>query len=184
MRLDQGFVEQWNGEWIQEKLVTRINLSKWQHQDNENSNIIRAIWPKISLPNHKTVIESIIKQYFDHKKFTGVEETLQHYEAIDEVHAYMVDDEVCAVTLVKKYGDDVEGSQFCWNYKQPKLGLGHYSLIQELNWYKAQGYDHYYMCESTGSIDSYKTKYQGFEWYTGARWSNNIKRYVEKINTL
>ena len=184
MELKKGFVEQWDGEWIQEKLVTRINLSKWQHQDNTDENIIRSIWPKIALPNHKDAIESVIKKYYNYKKFEDVGDTLKHWQEIDEVHAYHVDDNVCAVTFVKIYGNDVEGSQFCWDYERPKLALGHYSLVQELNWYKEQGYDHYYMCESTGKTDDYKTKYVGFEWYTGARWSNNIKRYNEQINTV
>ena len=184
MRLDQGYVEQWNGEYIKEPLVTRINLHKWQHKDTTDDRIVRSIWPKIALPNHAEAIEDVIKQYFTYKKFDGASDILANWQEVTEVHAYHVDDITCAVTFCKKYGNDVEGSQFCWDYKQPKLALGHYSLIQELNWYKQQGLKHYYMCESTGPIDTYKTKYQGFEWYTGARWSNNTKRYIEQINTL
>mgnify|MGYP001258282080 CR=1 FL=1 len=184
MKISQGYVEQWNGEWVQEKLVTRINLKKWQPNYKENDDIRRIIWPKIALPNHVDVIESVVKQYFKYKKFEGVEHVLQDWQEVDEVHAYMVDNDICAVTFIKKYGADVEGSQFCWDYKQPKLALGHYSLMQELEWYKQKGFAHYYMCESTGPIDEYKTKYVGFEWYTGARWSNNTKRYIEQINTL
>ena len=184
MRLDQGFVEQWNGEWIKEKLVTRINLKKWTHEQEENSNIIRSIWPKITFGNHQDTIESVIKHYFTHKQFDGVDKILQDWQSVTEVHAYHHQDETVAVTFVNKYGNDVEGSQFCWNYAQPKLALGHYSLVKECDWYQQQGCDYYYMCESTGPIDEYKSKYAGFEWYTGARWSNNIKRYIEQINTL
>ena len=125
--------------------------------------------------------------YTKYKQFPSVQ-PIFHGAFIDprcEFVTYKVDSKVVAWTMIRKLDETVvDNMQFCWDYKKPKLALGHYSLIQELNWYKAQGYDHYYMCESTGSIDSYKTKYQGFEWYTGARWSNNTKRYIEQINTL
>ncbi len=182
-KLSEGYIEQWNGTWKKGFAPTRINLNKITARTKPKSTIDRAVFERTGYGHHAKQIESIIKTYFKHKKFRGLSPLLKDWRETDQIHYYIYKKMPVAVSLINFYDNDVEGSQFCWDYRHPKLKLGFYSLQRELEFYASKGYDYFYLCESTGPQDEYKTKYTGFEWFDG-KWSTDKQEYICKINSV
>ena len=181
--LEEGYVEQWDSSWKKVFAPTRINLNKRKLLHKPRKTITVPVFERSGYGHHIGPIESIIKSYFKYKKFNNVNAVLENWTYSDQVHLYMYKEVPSAVSLINFYDNDVEGSQFCWDYKQPRLKLGHYSLQRELDFYKLRGYDYFYLCESTGTDDEYKAKYNGFEWFDG-EWRTDTKAYIRKINSV
>tara|TARA_Y100000310_G_scaffold314361_1_gene363642 strand:- start:339 stop:896 length:558 start_codon:yes stop_codon:yes gene_type:complete len=181
--LEEGYVEQWDSNWKKVFAPTRINLNKRKLLHKPNKNYTVPIFEQSGFAHHSDIIENIIKAYFKYKKFKNVNNVLENWTNSDQVHLYMYKDEPIAVSMFNIYDNDIEGSQFCWDYKNPKLKLGHYSLKRELDFYKLRGYDYLYLCESTGPEDTYKTQYDGFEWFDN-EWKTDTKAYIHKINSV
>ena len=181
--LAEGYVESWDYEWKKVFAPTRINLNKRKLQHKPDKNYSVPVFEKSGYGHHIGPIESIIKSYFKYKKFNNVNAVLENWTYSDQVHLYMYKEVSSAVSLINFYDNDVEGSQSCWDYKQPRLRLGHYSLQRELDFYKLRGYKYLYLCESTGPEDTYKAQYDGFEWFDN-EWKTDTKAYIRKINSV
>ena len=80
--------------------------------------------------------------------------------------------------------------QFCWDYHKPKMFLGKYSMIKELEVAKEKGLNYVYMMPAYENICVYKSSFQGFEFWDGTRWSNDRDMFINmcendsKVNTI
>ena len=69
--------------------------------------------------------------------------------------------------------------QFCWDYENPRLYLGKYSLIKEMEFAKEMGFEWVYMGDGYQKICQYKCYMPGFQFWTGREWSKDIDFYKE-----
>ena len=80
--------------------------------------------------------------------------------------------------------------QFCWDYENPRLFLGKYSLIKEMEFAKEMGFEWIYMGDGYQKICEYKCYIPGFQFWTGRKWSEDIDLYKkltsndDKVKTI
>ena len=136
-------------------MYCRIRLKNTNYQEYHNYRILDSSSFERCL--------DIYRQYVTYKKFEDIvpifieEFELPHSDVI----GYYDGNELVAFTLAYRFDsvNSVYGDQFAWDYKNPKLGLGHIANKNECALYKRLGYDYYYLGESS----DYKAKLQGYE---------------------
>ena len=73
--------------------------------------------------------------------------------------------------------------QFCWDYHKPRIFLGKYSCIKEIEMCIDQGIEYVYLGGGYENMCIYKSMYQGFEWWTGSEWSKDKEAYKILCNS-
>ena len=68
--------------------------------------------------------------------------------------------------------------QLAWNYHNPKLSVGVHAQYYEMEIARSMGYRYVYLCPGYETACIWKSRFPGFEWWTGEKWSTNKKRYV------
>jgi arginyl-tRNA--protein-N-Asp/Glu arginylyltransferase len=96
-----------------------------------------------------------------------------------KVIEYREDGELHAFVVCRTYEktNAVTSIQFCWDYHKPKIFLGKYSCIQEIEMCKDLGLEYVYLGGGYENMCMYKSMYQGFEWWTGSEWSSDGEAY-------
>ena len=90
-----------------------------------------------------------------------------------EVYDY---DEMVAFSIIRKEPGPVS-LQFAWTYHEPKLSLGIHCQYFELNYLKESGYKYNYVCPGYERTCIWKSRFPGFEFWTGTFWSTDKKLY-------
>ncbi len=138
----------------------------------------------------KTVYEKYIKFKSDQYKksgelFSDFYTTDDFFDElfIDPEHKKIIehreDGELHGFVICRTYDntDCMTSIQFCWDYHKPRMFLGKYSCITELEAAKEMGLDYLYLGFGYESMCIYKSMYQGFEWWTGSEWSSDKAAY-------
>jgi arginyl-tRNA--protein-N-Asp/Glu arginylyltransferase len=92
------------------------------------------------------------------------------YRENGELHGFVI-------CRIYKKANAVTSIQFCWDYHKPRIFLGKYSCIQEIEMCKDLGVEYVYLGGGYESMCIYKSMYQGFEWWTGSEWSKDKEAY-------
>ena len=128
-------------------------------------------------PAQFTEMDHIYTAYCYYKKFKKYFEIGQRLEN-DRFMAYYHDDNFVAWAKLRHYTDQaVETSLFVWDYSLPATRLGTHSLEHEIAWSKQQGYEYVYLGPGYERSSLYKADMQGFEWWTGDIWSQDLDQY-------
>jgi len=91
---------------------------------------------------------------------------------------YYVDGSPIAFTFLRDVGSNsVFSTQFAWDYENPKLYLGKYANLAEIDYCIDHSKDYMYLGMGYENCCIYKSDYSGFEFWTGAEWSNDIEHY-------
>ena len=91
---------------------------------------------------------------------------------------YYHEDTPVAFTEFKVFDNKhVLSGQFAWDYENPKLGLGTYATLYEIDWSYKNKYKNYYLSYGYETTSKYKSKYKGFEFWNGKEWVNNKSMY-------
>ena len=72
--------------------------------------------------------------------------------------------------------------QFCWDYENPKMFLGKFSVVKEIEYAKSKGFNWVYMGDGYQKICEYKCYFPGFQFWTGKRWTSDMKLYKTLIS--
>ena len=80
-----------------------------------------------------------------------------------------------------KYGHSIDNWQYAWDYANPSLHLGRYSMDHEIRTAYDKGYNWFYLGASYDKSCEYKCKIPGFQWWTGKEWSTDIGLYLMHI---
>ena len=138
----------------------------------------------------KTVYEKYIKFKSDQYKKSG--ELFSDFYTTDDffdelfidpeykkIIEHREDGELHGFVICRTYDntDCMTSIQFCWDYHKPRMFLGKYSCIKELEAAKEMGLDYLYLGFGYESMCIYKSMYQGFEWWTGSEWSSDKAAY-------
>jgi len=130
------------------------------------------------------LLSTIYKKYIKYRNFyeEGFEsdsEIFEKKEYIDwKYFIYYYKDTPVAFTEFKVFDNKhVLSGQFAWDYENPKLGLGTYATLYEINWSYKNKYKNYYLSYGYETTSKYKSKYKGFEFWNGKEWVNNKFMY-------
>ena len=126
------------------------------------------------------VLESIFNQYLEYRNFkTWKFEPLLTLE-IERKHflIYYINNKPIAFTFVRDVGSNsIFSTQFAWNYENPKLYLGKYANLAEIDYCLENKKDYMYTGVGYEKSCIYKSDYEGFEFWTGEEWSKDIELY-------
>jgi len=130
------------------------------------------------------LLSTIYKKYIKYRNFyeEGFEndsEVFEKKEYIDwKYFIYYYKDTPVAFTEFKVFDNKhVLSGQFAWDYENPKLGLGTYATLYEIDWSYKNKYKNYYLSYGYETTSKYKSKYKGFEFWNGKEWVNNKSMY-------
>lgn len=169
--------------WYQAR-QTRINLAKFSEtrQTKKARKKCKDITTECIGVNEAdlSILQGIFDQYFEYRNFKKWElkpltlsEPNRKYFLI-----YYLKDQPIAFTFMRDVGSNsVFSTQFAWNYENPKLYLGKYANLAEIDYCIEQGKNYMYLGFGYEKSCIYKADYEGFEFWTGEEWSDDIERY-------
>ena len=169
--------------WYQAR-QTRINLSKFK--DTRSSKKCRKKCRNIEVKHFTTKevdidsLNKIFDKYIKYRDFKSWElEPLMLAEPNRKYFLlYYHEGKPIAFTFLRDVGDNsVFSTQFAWDYEEPKLYLGKYANVAEIDYCIEQEKDYMYIGAGYESICSYKSDYNGFEFWNGEVWSDDINQY-------
>ena len=130
------------------------------------------------------LLSEIYKKYVKYRNFyeEGFESDSEVFEKKDYIDwkyfIYYHKDTPVAFTEFKVFDNKhVLSGQFAWDYENPKLGLGTYATLYEIDWSYKNKYKNYYLSYGYETTSKYKSKYKGFEFWNGKEWVNNKSMY-------
>ena len=82
-----------------------------------------------------------------------------------------------AFTEAMMEGEHFMTGQFAWDYENDKLGMGTYATLHEIKYCIDNNYKYYYFSYSYENSSKYKSKYDGFEFWTGRDWCKDKNIY-------
>ena len=200
--LENGwFVYEWSNEkptpWVQGR-QTRLEVSKLKH----NKKTRKMIKPCAGIestfkPLKESNLEDLERVYRAYATHRGFEHDMQIKDLyLDLQNKYILEhrDEgvLRAFTICRVYDNSpsMTSIQFCWDYHKPKMFLGKYSMIKELEIARERGFDYIYLMPAYEDICIYKSYFQGFEFWDGTRWSSDRDMFIRmcendsKVNTI
>ena len=128
-------------------------------------------------PSQFTEMDHIYTSYCYYKKFKKYFEIGQRLTS-DRFMAYYQDENFVAWAKLRHYTDlAVETCLFVWDYSQPHTRLGSKSLEHEIAWAKKQSYEYVYLGPGYERSSLYKADVDGFEWWNGDVWSQDLDQY-------
>ena len=184
--------------WLQIRL-SRINLKKFKWKADD-----RRIFKKFKkdysyevknvneiIPKERRQLKYIYFKYIKKKSFLktpSLEDTKAYeyefkYFFLDSDNKKIVlhyfKSKLIAFAIIEEFKKSIMGIQFAWDYEDPKLGMGAFATLYEIKWALDNGYDKYYLSYAYENSSMYKSKYDGFEFWTGREWLDNKKLYEQ-----
>lgn len=125
--------------------------------------------------------EEIWKQYLATKGFE--DQSLDRLFSLEPENKIIVEvydyDELVAFSVIRMEPGPVS-LQFAWTYHEPKLSLGIHCQYFEMQYLYELGHTHSYVCPGYEQTCIWKSRFPGFEFWTGTEWSSDKITY-EKL---
>ena len=167
--------------------LSEFTFSKKQKYTLNKKDIYVHTYDK--LPWHlEDDIANIYKKYIQHKNYYEVNnekesEEFMRDDPIDwKYFVYYQDNKPIAFTELITFNKHLVTGQFAWDYEDPKLGMGSFATLYEIKWALDNGYNKYYLSYAYENSSMYKSKYDGFEFWTGREWLNDKTIYKNLCN--
>jgi len=180
---DDYLLKEDRSHWFQAR-QTRINLNNFS--DTKQNKKCRKKCKNIIVKDFKSkdidhnILKNIFKKYISYKKFKDWDlEPLTKTESDRKFFLlYYLKGEPIAFTFLRDVGSNsVYSTQFAWDYENPKLYLGKYANLAEIDYCISKGKDYMYLGLGYEKCCIYKSDYEGFEFWTGENWSNDVGHY-------
>ena len=170
-------------DWYQAR-QTRINLSNFLETRSTkkcrkkcNSIIVEPVKAKDININ---IAKCIFEKYTKYRGFKPWEVEPLLVTEIDRKYflLYYLDDKPIAFTFLRDVGSNgIFSTQFAWDYENPKLYLGKYANLAEIDYCISRNKKYLYLGLGYEECCIYKSDYKGFEFWTGKNWSKDIEHY-------
>ena len=165
----------YNGEWYQSR-STRIALSDWKYLQTVYNYDVRFV--DVPSEEYKTVWE----KYLYDKKFEPLYDPFVLSERDTWMEYYWRDsafpDNLRGFTKFTKYVGGLE-SQFNAYVIHVQWEFGAEMLHHEVQYAQSLGLQHLYIGSGYEKSSIYKAHLNGFEWWTGSKWSCDKNTYIE-----
>ena len=185
--------------WINAR-SSRLQLSDFTFSKKQkytlNKKDIKTVFYDCINDDLKDTCAEIYKKYIRYKKYyeKNNEEESEKFMRDDPIDwkyfVYYYKEKPIAFTEFMLINDHFMTGQFAWDYQDVKLGMGSYATLQEIRWARNNSFNKYYFSYSYENSSAYKSKYDGFEFWTGRKWCKDKDLYKklcendDKINTL
>ena len=169
--------------WYQAR-QTRINLKKFA--DTRSTRKCRKKCKDIEVKYVKAsdanidILKGIFNKYFEYRNFKPWKlEPLLNLEIERKYFLlYYLNEKPIAFTFLRDVGSNsVFSTQFAWDYLEPKLYLGKYANVAEIDYCILNKKDYMYIGAGYETCCIYKSDYAGFEFWTGEKWSDDVEHY-------
>ena len=178
------YTELKNVTWINAR-NTRLVLDKVEFSKKQKYVLRKKdIQVKILNSFDYDLLSGIYKKYVKYRNFyeEGFESDSEVFEKKDYIDwkyfIYYHKNNPVAFTEFKVFDNKhVLSGQFAWDYENPKLGLGTYATLYEIDWSIKNKCKNYYLSYGYETTSKYKSKYDGFEFWNGREWINNKTMY-------
>jgi hypothetical protein len=177
-------------------LLKKFTFSKKQRKILRKKDITVEVYDKLDDALFIT-ISDIYKKYIQYKKYyeKDYEEESEIFEKEDYIDwkyfIYYYKDKPIAFTELKVFDSKhVLTGQFAWDYENPKLGMGTYATLYEIDWSIKNKCKKYYLSYGYEKSNIYKSRFDGFEFWNGKSWVDNkliykkLCEYDTEIETL
>ena len=177
-------------------LLNKFTLSKKQRKILRKKDITVEVYNKLDDALF-TTISSIYKKYIKHKKFheKDFEEESEFFKKEDNIDwkyfIYYFQNKPIAFTEIKVFDSKhVLTGQFAWDYENPKLSIGTYATLYEIDWSIKNKCKKYYLAYGYEKSNIYKSRFDGFEFWNGRSWLNDktlykkLCEYDTEVNTI
>ena len=177
-----------NEFWYQSR-STRIDLSKSKPRFSNHSHNGEQIQFKLIEASEMVTLlglPAIYKEYMKKKNFNADYSPFSVFRPRDRFMIFYIGraDNIVAFTKIKTYGaGDGHGfnADIPYAYESAlhacTLPISHVTLDIELSWARATGCEYYMLGSGYELSSDYKSKYTGFEWWTGTEWSTSRKQF-------
>ena len=164
-------------------LLNKFTFSKKQRKILRKKDIRVEVYDKLDDALF-IIISDIYKKYIQYKKYyeKDYEEESEIFEKEDYIDwkyfIYYYKDKPIAFTELKVFDSKhVLTGQFAWDYENPKLGMGTYATLYEIDWSIKNKCKKYYLSYGYEKSNLYKSRFDGFEFWNGRGWMNNKSLY-------
>ena len=177
-------------------LLNKFTFSKKQRKILRKKDITVEVYNKLDDALF-TTISSIYKKYIKHKKFheKDFEEESEFFKKEDNIDwkyfIYYFQNKPIAFTEIKVFDSNhVLTGQFAWDYEDPKLSMGTYATLYEIDWSIKNKCKKYYLAYGYEKSNIYKSRFDGFEFWNGRSWLNDktlykkLCEYDTEVNTI
>ena len=169
--MQQGFYNS-NNIWKQTRL-TRINLDMFNKTDDKFYYNIK----KKNVNIYNFIYDSYMQQrrYYKHTGDRDFIETDNIINYLDE------SSNVIGYSKFTDYNTVIDLKLFC--VLENKLNITSQKTLNfELNLFKEQDYKYAYLGPSFQRSSIFKSNIQGFEWWTGTKWSTNKREFIKRCS--
>ena len=170
-------------DWYQAR-QTRINLNlfKEDRKTRKARKKCKDITTKVFRADEvdMNLLNDIFNKYTKYRGFKSWElEPLIKREIYKKYFIiYHLNHKPIAFTFLRNVGaNSVFSTQFAWDYENPKLYLGKYANLAEIDYCMECDKDYMYLGLGYEKSCIYKSEYQGFEFWTGEEWSKDVEHY-------
>jgi len=168
LALQQGFL--WSNNAWRQCRSTRVLLAETNYNTYADASILTEYdYDELVLINEKYIAS---RGYAYHPADS-------HISPIDTIWGYYHDTTLIAWSRIHNYNGAKETAYFAWDSADMSLRVGTKSLEHEIAWAKQLGDEYLYMGAGYETCSIYKSRMQGFEWWTGSVWSKDIDQYVK-----
>jgi arginyl-tRNA--protein-N-Asp/Glu arginylyltransferase len=177
-------------------LLNKFSFSKKQRKTLRKKDITVKVFDKLD-DKLFCIISDIYKKYVRYKKFheKDYEEDSEVFEKEDYIDwkyfIYYYKNKPVAFTELKVFNSKhVLTGQFAWDYENPKIGMGTYATLYEIDWSIKNKCKKYYLSYGYEKTSLYKSRFNGFEFWNGRSWLNDKTKYKKlcesdtDVNTL
>lgn len=176
---------------------TRVDLEKFEPRHKSHTYDGEKIQVTEVLPSSRedlmwTGLYDIYKKFLARKKFKDLYNPFKHLADRDSFLVFYIGDldNVVGFTKIKKYVFTTDHEEFHeeGGFMRQLVGVEsvlHASTIPissmcadlEMMWSRERGSLYHYLGSGYEASSEYKSKYKGFEWWTGEQWSRSKKTY-------
>ena len=173
---------------------TRVDLHRYQPRYREHTYDGKKLGLKVIDASEMVKLlslPSIYKQYMKRKKFGADYDPFGHYHERDQFMVFYLEtaDNIVGFTKQKRYryqeemystidtydSKDLAGLESCIHANI--IPISDITLDMELQWARDNHVGYFYMGSGYEMSSEYKSRYKGFQWWTGTEWSTNKKLY-------
>jgi len=178
-----SFFEKDKSDWYQAR-QTRIdlNLFKEDRRTKKARKKCKDVTTEIVQADdvNLNILNSIFDKYIKYRGFKdwNLEPLIKREKYKKYFILYYVDGCPVAFSFMRDVGSNsVFSTQFAWDYENPKLYLGKYANLAEIDYCIEKNKAYMYLGFGYEKSCIYKSDYQGFEFWTGEKWSNDVEHY-------
>ena len=181
--LAQGYIDI-GDRWSQVR-SSRINIKKYidtAPKFKQRKGVTVEKWSGSFAIKHQTLLEDVYDQFIQHNGFHD-SFMFNKFGISDKetFHCYYYDNKLVAWSVWTKYGHSIDNWQYAWDYRDPQLHMGKFSMDHEIRSAHAKGYNWFYLGASYDESCRYKSKIPAFEWWTGREGSQDLALYEQHI---